>query len=95
MINPTTAFTLTTVANGTFDLIASKLNVQTPGVNDRIAIRRDLNIASGGTIGAVLDFTGAESFAPLTATTTIAGVAAGETVNLSQYYATGTKALHR
>jgi hypothetical protein len=78
------AYNLTGVANGNQDLVAARSNFLTPGTNDRIIIRRDQNIATGGTI-PVLDFGAAEAFAPATATATITGAGSDQVISTMQY----------
>jgi len=68
------AFQITGVDDGTVDLFAARttLDLNTfSSIPDRFVLRRGLNIANNGTIPAI-DFGGAEAFAPVTATYTIA-----------------------
>lgn len=72
------------VWRGTQDLLA----VVTGGSNDgRMILRRDLDVPAGGSVGS-LDFAGGESFAPATATLSVAN-AEGETIISSMTYRTG------
>ena len=70
-------FTLNNIPSGPRDLLATRasfsLTNPTAGLTvNRAVLRRNVNVASGGTI-APIDFGGAESFAPVTANVTIAG----------------------
>lgn len=85
--------TISGVANGVFDLVGYARDLVTPGTSDRVIIRRDINttpIAAAGSIGAALDFQGAESFAPSTATMVVNGAVGGETVLNQMFYLTGS-----
>jgi hypothetical protein len=84
-----TTFILSTVLNGTFDLVGYRRNTVTPGVGDRGLLRRDQNIAAAGTL-AVADFGGAESFAAATANVTAVGGGAGDQIFQSMSYLTGS-----
>jgi hypothetical protein len=81
-------FSLSTVLDGTFDLVGYRRNSVTPGVGDRGLLRRDQNIAANGTL-AVADFTGGESFAAATANLTVTGAGAGDQIFNSMSYLTG------
>jgi len=82
------AFSLTTVRDGLMDLVGYKyLSTGPGGAADRMFLRRAINPANGGSVGA-LDFLGAESFNPAVATMTIATLAGGETALHSMYYYT-------
>ena len=81
-------FTLTTARDGVMDLVGYKyLSTGPGGAGDRMFLRRAINPANGGSVGA-LDFLGAESFNPATATMTISALAVGETALHSMYYYT-------
>ncbi len=71
------AFTLANVAGGPQNLFAARL---TGGVQraDRMILRRDVNIAAGGTL-PVLDFNAAEAFGPASANVTVTGIGADST----------------
>jgi hypothetical protein len=64
------AFTLNGVLEGAQDVVGYRQNAATPFVNDRMLLRRDVSVANGGTLGT-LDFNGADSFVPATATFTL------------------------
>ncbi len=66
------AFQFTNVANGTFDFVGYRRSFLAPGASDRMILRRDQNIASGGSL-TVADFGSAEAFAPAQATLTVNG----------------------
>ncbi len=88
-----TLATLNGVTNGTHDLVAYARDIMTPGLTDRVFIKRDVNttaIAPGGSVGFPVDFTdGTDSFAPAQATFTIGGTTGGDQVGLSAFYRTG------
>ncbi len=91
------AFTLQNVPGGKRDLIASrtKLTIGGGGVTmapDRIIIRRDVDAPANSTL-PVLDFGGAEAFAPETKSLTVNG-SNGETLLLTELYATGSTSGH-
>ncbi len=71
-------FQITSVANGVQDLVATHRPSFT-GVADMAIIRRGLNIANNGSVGATLDFAGVEAFALSTATITVTGLTGTET----------------
>lgn len=85
----TPAFTMNAVHDGVQDLFAWRSHPT--GANpDRGFVRRDQNIAANGSVG-VLDFNGAESFAPASANLTIAGLVAGELATHGMnYYSAAT-----
>ena len=67
------------VPPGPQDLVGSR--VVTPGAApDKLLLMRNLNLPDGGSLPAPIDFNGASSFAPATATVTITGAAAGESL---------------
>lgn len=67
------AWTIDRVLNGPQDLIGYRQSQTTPRVGERAVIRRDLDIPNNGSAG-VVDFDGAESFAPVAATVTVNGL---------------------
>ena len=82
-VAPALTFSMSFVGDGVSDLLAFRYST-TIGANfipaltpDRVVLRRNVNYAAGSTI-PVIDFTGAESFAPSTATYNVSGVGAGE-----------------
>ena len=78
-------FQITSVLDGAQDLVAA----HRPGftsVADKAIIRRGLNIANNGSIGAVLDFTMAEAFTLDNATIGITGLVGGEQVTQGVNY---------
>jgi hypothetical protein len=79
------SFTLAGLQNGNQDLIAYRSNPVALGMRDRAIIRRDQNIASGGTIPTI-DFDAAESFAPAAATVTITGAVSPRFGNHMAYF---------
>ena len=81
-------YTLNFVASGNQDLVAYKTNALNPGTNDRLIIRRDLNIASGGAI-PVLDFGASEAVTPATATAPVTGATGSEQMFANMSYLTG------
>jgi len=81
-----TNFQLTDVSDGGQDMIASRIDATTESAN-KLIIRRNQNIASGGSL-ALLDFNAAESFAPGTANVTVTGLGADHASILALY--TGT-----
>jgi len=82
------AFQLTTARDGLMDLVGYKyLSTGPGGAADRMFLRRAINPANGGSVGA-LDFLGVESFNPAVGTMTIATLAGGETALHSMYYYT-------
>lgn len=87
---PATAFQLFPVATGAQDLVAYRRNAATPGAaNDRVIIRRGVNVADGGTLPQ-LDFTNvAEVMLPQTVTITLTGATAGNFIRQDQGYLTG------
>ena len=82
------AFQISGVVDGNQDLVAYARSTSTPGIADRVLLRRAVNIATGGTLGTV-DMTGGESFAPIAATMTANGTLAGESTAYSVEYFTG------
>jgi hypothetical protein len=86
-------FTVTNVADGLTDLLAARTTLDIPTFSttpDRFILRRNLNLPNNGVIPA-LDFGGSESFAPATATYTIAN-AAGANLNVTSGFTTANGA---
>jgi hypothetical protein len=81
-------FSLTAVQAGSQDLVAYRFAAGTQSSGDRVIIRRDQNVASGGSLAA-LDFAGAEAIAPSFVVASISG-APGEQVTHFMQYLTGT-----
>lgn len=86
------AFAMTGVRQGTHDFFAYRhdniRDLTGNGNPDRAVVRRDQNIAAGGSVGAV-DFNAGDSFAPATATVNVTGVGGGEAVTHGMnYYST-------
>ena len=81
------AFSMTKVQSGTHDFIAYRRSFTSGGNPDRAVIRRDQNIAAGGSVGSV-DFNAGDSFAPSNATITVNSVAAGEGITHGMAYYT-------
>lgn len=92
---PATGFTLMGVLPGLVDLIATRSGINLsnplagPQVN-RMIIRRGLNPANGSTL-PVLDFNGAESFAPVTRALTLNGTQPGEQVSITGFFSTANQ----
>jgi hypothetical protein len=82
------SFTMTGVQDGDQDLIAYRFNPRAMGNSQRVIIRRDQNIANGGTLGT-LDFDAPESFAPTTASLTVTGDAGSSPVRHGMSYLAG------
>ena len=80
---PATTFSMANVGDGLGDLLAFRFSTTIgagfiPSLTpDRVVLRRNVNYAANSTM-PVIDFTGAESFAPYTATYTTTGIGAGE-----------------
>ncbi|MEZ4456081.1 MAG: hypothetical protein R2882_05960 [Gemmatimonadales bacterium] len=73
---------LSDIAPGPHDLVAHiQQNSGGFSAADRLIIRRDLDPAEGGSLGAPLDFTSAEAVAPSSATIMVTGLEAGEQLN--------------
>lgn len=87
---PLAPFQLVGVAAGAQDLVAYRRNSATAGgVNDRLIIRRGLDVANGGSL-AVIDFANPlELLLPTTATFTVTNAAAGKVQIQDQRYLTG------
>ncbi len=86
------AFSMTQVAQGTHDFFAWRhdnlRDLTGTGNPDRGVIRRDQNIAAGGSVGNV-DFGAGDSFTPATSTVTVNGVAGGEVLTHGMGYYSG------
>lgn len=80
------AFRLTAVENGPRDLLAALSN-NTTFTTTRLAFRRNLDVANGATLSPI-DFAGSESFAPLSSTVTLPGIASGTRVLVSSTFST-------
>ncbi|HEY4322194.1 MAG TPA: hypothetical protein VGM77_13585 [Gemmatimonadales bacterium] len=88
LTDPATTLSMSNLSStGIYDLVGSKHPLTGTG-NERGFIRRDVDLATTTTLGT-LDFNGAESFAPSSATVTISNVPGGETVAPSVFYNTG------
>jgi len=86
---PATTFQLVGLANGAQDLVAYNRNSLTPGaVNDGLILRRDLNVADGGSV-PLIDFGSLEAVSPTTFTITLTGAPGGATITQVQSYLTG------
>lgn len=75
------AYVLEGVPDRALDLVATR-GTLTAGVMfapDRVVVRRGVNLANNASV-PVIDYTGSESFAPVTASLSVAGVESGETV---------------
>lgn len=87
-----TVFNIAGVQNGAHDLIGWRHDfigdITGAGNPDRGFVRRDQNIASGGSVG-VLDMNGPESFAPASAVFTVNGMVTGDEVVQYMRYNTG------
>jgi hypothetical protein len=87
-----TVFNVAGVQNGAHDLIAWRHDfigdITGAGNPDRGFVRRDQNIASGGSVG-VLDMNGPESFGPSSAVFTVSGMGTGDEVSHTMRYNTG------
>lgn len=87
-----TVFNIAGVANGAHDLIAWRHDflgdIVGGGNLDRGLVRRDQDIASGGTVG-VLNMNGPESFGPSSAVFTVSGMVTGDEVAHTMRYNTG------
>jgi hypothetical protein len=83
-----TNFQLQHVASGPQDLVAFRTSATGASASDRGLIRRDQDIANGGSVGT-LDMNGAESFAAATAQLTAGGAAAGAELTFLLNYQTG------
>jgi len=89
-------YQLQNVATGSLDLFGVRLNATLgpppSSTLNRMFLQRNVNVASGGTL-PVVDFTGGSSFAPATATMTIANAGADQFILGSVIeFASGTEA---
>jgi hypothetical protein len=82
------AFSLIGVQAGSQDLVAYRFAAGTQSADDRVILRRDQNVASGGSLAAV-DFTSAEALAPSFVVASVSG-AVGEQVTHYMQYLTGS-----
>jgi hypothetical protein len=85
------AYLLEGVPDRSLDLSATRGTVSGPAFTpDRMVIRRSINLANNASF-PVIDFTGAESFAPASNTLSIAGLEASETVYTeNDFYGNGS-----
>jgi hypothetical protein len=82
-------FTLNNMLSGTQDLVGYRTNlIAGPSANDRAVIVRDLNPASGGSVGTI-DFGGSAAITPVAGTITITGGASGDQYAQTMSYLTG------
>jgi len=82
-------FTLNNMASGTQDLVAYRTNlIAGPSASDRAVIMRDLNPASGASVGTI-DFSGGAAITPVAGTLTVTGGVAGDQYTQSMSYLTG------
>lgn len=92
VVGPGTTVNLTGVASGTYDLFGYSRSLLGAGAGDRLVIRRGINtaaLANGASIGAPLDFTGAESRVPAAATMTLTNILGGESITHGVFYQSG------
>jgi hypothetical protein len=81
------AVQLSNAEDGSMDLVGFKSLANAPGTGSRMLLRRGINPANGGSVGTV-DFGGAESFAPASATMTISNLGASENYKHAMHYYT-------
>jgi hypothetical protein len=82
VVTPATLnFMITGVPSGLQDLVGYRRALINGDLGQSAVIRRDQNIADGGSVGRV-NFDSTEAFAPASATITVAGLVGGETVPL-------------
>jgi hypothetical protein len=82
-----TTFSLTNVPEGSRDLVAGRNTLTLPfsvAPVDRIVLRRNINVAGGGTIPSV-DFNGGDSFAPVARTITLGNTLGHLVSHLTQF----------
>jgi hypothetical protein len=85
---PPSTFSLSFLPSGFLDLIANRdAFTVSSTVPDRVIVRRNINLTTGGTIPA-LDFASAEALAPATNSLTISGLIAQETASLDVRFST-------
>jgi hypothetical protein len=82
------AFSLSGVQDGSHDLVAYRFAGSSQLADDRVLIRRDLNVTSGGSLAAI-DFASAEAVSPVFATVAAQGSVVGEQVSHVMAYLTG------
>lgn len=82
------AFQIVGVQDGRHDLVAWRHSILGNGSPTRGFIRRDQEIANGGSVGTI-DFGGADAFTPATAQVSVTGLAAGEQLTHVMGYYTG------
>ena len=87
------SFTLTGIDDGAQDLVAYRSESPRFAGTERVVIRRDQNVVHGGTLG-VVDFDGAESFEPATASLTVTGAGGLPVAQWMSYFTGPTCALH-
>ncbi|MEO7522436.1 MAG: hypothetical protein ABIW79_11530, partial [Gemmatimonas sp.] len=90
-VNANGPFTITNANASASDLIAVRQSVNASTfitTVDRVIVRRNVNPVAGGSIGATLDFGSAEAVLPASAAYTVAGVATGEQVIVSNTFQT-------
>ncbi len=80
-------FVLTAVADGANDLIGWRRSFITPGTGDRGFLRRDVNLASGASLGTI-DFNGAESHMSFPAPVNLTN-GGGGTTTMTMLFASG------
>lgn len=86
-VSGNSGFQLLNAENGAMDLVGFKSLLNVPGTGSRMYIQRGLNPANGGSVGTV-DFNGANSFAPASATMTIGNILPGESYKHAMHYYT-------
>ncbi len=81
---------INSIFTGTHDLVAYRGNLtpQRPAATDRAFILRDLDVASGSSVGTI-DFNGANAIVPTPATMSVANSQGGDQLQFSLQYATG------
>jgi len=85
----TPSFTLSNMLSGPQDLVAYRTSLLAgPSASDRAVIMRDLNTASGGSVGTI-DFGGSAAITPVSGTITVTGGLAGDSYTQSMSYLTG------
>jgi hypothetical protein len=81
-------FTLHDVDLGTFDLVAWRRSLTTPGTGDKAFITRDINTNTTSDVGTI-DFAAAGAITPEAGDLTLTGGAGGEQFVVGMNYATG------
>jgi len=89
------SFTLTQLADRQMDLVASRVNVSgnATQTSDRVIIRRSQNYVNNASV-PLLDFNGAEAFAPTTSAVNVTGVIGGEQTVLYENFFSQLKTSH-